>query len=68
MEYETIDSAQVDDLMARVSVRKPGDWTISYKDEDGIESHPESKGKEKPKTEELPAASTKSNDTPSEES
>ncbi len=68
MEYETIDSAQVDDLMARIPVRKPGDWTVSYKDEDGIGNHPESKANEKPKTEELPAASPKSNDTPSEES
>ena len=41
MEYETIDSAQVADLMARKPVRKPGDWTVSYKDEDGVDKHPE---------------------------
>ncbi|HEY7865086.1 MAG TPA: ATP-dependent zinc metalloprotease FtsH [Psychromonas sp.] len=27
MKYETIDTAQVDDLMARVEVRPPSDWT-----------------------------------------
>jgi cell division protease FtsH len=27
MKYETIDTTQVDDLMARVEVRPPSDWT-----------------------------------------
>ena len=30
MKYETIDSMQVDDLMARRKVREPGDWGDSY--------------------------------------
>ncbi|WP_116963251.1 ATP-dependent zinc metalloprotease FtsH [Fastidiosibacter lacustris] len=30
MKYETIDSMQVDDLMARREVREPGDWGDSY--------------------------------------
>lgn len=34
MKYETIDGAQVDDLMARRPVREPGDWRVSYKDAD----------------------------------
>ena len=32
MKYETIDSAQIEDLMARRSVREPGDWRVSYID------------------------------------
>ena len=31
MKYETIDAMQVDDLMAREEVRKPGDWGDSFK-------------------------------------
>ncbi|MCF6765071.1 ATP-dependent zinc metalloprotease FtsH [Thiotrichales bacterium 19S3-7] len=29
MKYETLDAAQVDDLMDRQEVREPGDWTVS---------------------------------------
>ena len=49
MEYETIDSAQVDDLMERRDVRKPGDWTVSYRDENGIDNFQsgENEGNEK---------------------
>jgi cell division protease FtsH len=38
MKYETIDSNQVDDLMARVTVRPPSDWD----DEKEVESVKES--------------------------
>ncbi len=31
MKYETIDAMQVDDLMARIEVREPGDYGNSYK-------------------------------------
>ncbi|MCF6767907.1 ATP-dependent zinc metalloprotease FtsH [Thiotrichales bacterium 19S11-10] len=32
MQYETLDAAQVDDLMERKPVREPGDWTVSLGD------------------------------------
>ena len=32
MQYETLDAAQVDDLMDRKPVREPGDWTVSLGD------------------------------------
>ena len=67
MEYETIDSAQVDDLMARRPVRKPGDWTVSYKDEEGIGDHPEIKDPKKSAAEAVPELSEKSSDTPPQE-
>jgi cell division protease FtsH len=35
VKYETIDSAQIDDLMQRKSVREPGDWRVSYIDKKG---------------------------------
>ncbi|WP_028863718.1 ATP-dependent zinc metalloprotease FtsH [Psychromonas aquimarina] len=42
MKFETIDTAQVDDLMARVEVRAPSDWT----DEVEVETKAESVEKE----------------------
>jgi cell division protease FtsH len=35
MKYETIDAKQIDDLMARIEVRPPADWTRDNKDEGG---------------------------------
>ena len=32
MKYETIDSAQIEDLMQRKPAREPGDWQVSYVD------------------------------------
>ncbi|TNF68050.1 MAG: ATP-dependent zinc metalloprotease FtsH [Gammaproteobacteria bacterium] len=32
MKYETLDAAQVDDLMDRKPVREPGDWTVNLGD------------------------------------
>ncbi len=34
MKYETIDAAQIDDLMARKPVRQPADWTEPKNDDD----------------------------------
>ncbi len=51
MEFETIDSEQVDDLMARRKVRPPKDWNNSGSDSSKNESKDESKKDETQKDE-----------------
>ncbi|MDA0910476.1 MAG: ATP-dependent zinc metalloprotease FtsH [Proteobacteria bacterium] len=50
MKYETIDSMQVDDLMARREVREPGDWGDSYIPKDEKEKLAPQVAKEAPTT------------------
>jgi cell division protease FtsH len=65
MKYETIDALQIDDLMARVDVRKPADWD----DSDSSSSSDSSKGGSAkkavdPETSTTPDLSEPSSDTP----
>jgi len=54
VKYETIDSAQIGDLMSKEPVREPGDWTVSYIDDIGEKDKKSPKKKKKSNDENKP--------------
>ena len=68
MKYETIDALQIDDLMARVDVRKPSDWddSDSSSNSDSNTKSNEGSSAKKSDTSSSPDLSTPSSDTPAE--